>query len=790
VSAGTDETLPASTAPGGADTAPATVSGQAVQLPVVEPAHYEMREQLGRGGMGKVVVARDRRLGRLLAVKVSQSDEQSMQVRFTREAVLTARLQHPSIIPVHEAGVLAGEPFYAMKLVAGKSLAQLIAKTTELDERLALLPNVIAVVDALAYAHAQRVIHRDLKPDNVIVGEYGETIVIDWGLAKELDADEAPSATPYREASAAQTVEGAAMGTPPYMAPEQAAGERVDERADVYGLGAMLYHVLAGAPPYKGANAYEVMEKVLKAPPQPLAERAVGIPKDLLAIVDKAMAREPADRYANAKQLAEDLKRFERGQLVAAHAYSRRELVRRWLARHRAAVAVAAMALVAVGVAVTLLVRAEIRERVAREQRSADFAATANAQLAAGEFARAAETLQQQVTALDVNRAQAERVRRIAEFYKHARAASFLFGDEDRGVEATAELVAGLRALDALDDEGNFVAGWTSKLALDDLTAPQRHALHEELYRHVLFLAFLHFKHGGLAIKPALIIPKTPEAAKHFGAMFDTLAQTSELERVLGVKPARVARVWQTMALDFYKIVATDAEIAAAGNGPLTDAAPGSRENAVDYWLLGAGHYAVYKAKDTPLGKLLALKFPGLLDYETPLVTAERQLRTAIRIDPRLYWPHFMLGWALRDAGDPGGAEIAFDVCVQLEPANIFGFAQRAHALAERAMKEPAGVYRDELIARALEDSATVVAKAPQHPVAYWSRGDLMRYLQRADEAVAAYTRALELDPDLSKKFSRVVALPEIRAYIATLPASPPTTALLAAIDAQLAKLN
>ncbi|HTL37408.1 MAG TPA: serine/threonine-protein kinase, partial [Kofleriaceae bacterium] len=240
------DTLPATAAETAAGTVASTVRGHAagvepLELPAVERSAYELREVLGAGGMGKVIVARDKRLGRLLAVKVAKVSDPGLRVRFTREAVLTARLQHPSIIPVHEAGVWTGdEPFYAMKLVAGAPLSKLIAKTKTLDERLALIPNVIAVVDALAYAHAQRVIHRDLKPDNVIVGDYGETIVIDWGLAKELDSDddEGGTSTPYRRVDAGSTVEGAAMGTPPYMAPEQARGERADERADVYGLGA------------------------------------------------------------------------------------------------------------------------------------------------------------------------------------------------------------------------------------------------------------------------------------------------------------------------------------------------------------------------------------------------------------------------------------------------------------------------------------------------------------------------------------------------------------------------
>jgi WD40 repeat protein len=333
------------------DTQPGSIdprSREVLELPDIDVTSYELGAELGHGGMGKVLAARDRRLKRMLAIKVSRSADQGALARFAREALLTARLQHPAIVPIHEAGRLpSGEPFYAMKLVAGRSLEQLVAAARDLDERLALLPKVIAVVDALAYAHAQRVIHRDLKPNNVIAGDYGETIVIDWGLAKELGAPD--DASPYRARQTPDmTVEGQAMGTPSYMPPEQAAGESVDQRADVYGLGALLYYVLCGAAPYDGKTADAVIAQVLSGPPRSLAERQAGIPRDLLAIVDKAMAREPADRYADAGALADDLGRFYRGQLVAAHRYTTAELVRRWLRRHRAVVSVVAAAAVAV----------------------------------------------------------------------------------------------------------------------------------------------------------------------------------------------------------------------------------------------------------------------------------------------------------------------------------------------------------------------------------------------------------------------------------------------------------
>ena len=160
-------------------------------LVTVDPEHYLIGPELARGGMGRIHAARDRRLGRDVVIKELLVESEELAKRFEREARITARLQHPSIVSVHEAGRWPnGKPFYAMKLVTGRSLWDAIKQT---EQRISLLPNVLAVADAMAYAHAQRVIHRDLKPNNIILGEFGETIVIDWGIAKSLDDAEMPS---------------------------------------------------------------------------------------------------------------------------------------------------------------------------------------------------------------------------------------------------------------------------------------------------------------------------------------------------------------------------------------------------------------------------------------------------------------------------------------------------------------------------------------------------------------------------------------------------------------------
>jgi serine/threonine protein kinase len=251
--------------------------------------------------------------------------------------------------------------------VLGQSLARVIRDADTHEDRLALLPNVLAAAEAVAYAHDQGIVHRDLKPSNILVGAFGETVVVDWGLAKDLRASDPPrpaergegrgegpgagdtaagatSGSPSpREAGrgsgrgAGETAAGAVIGTPAYMSPEQAGGRPVDPRADVYALGAILYYVLAGMPPQPaqgdpaGAQARQV----------PLVSLEPRLPPDLLAIVDKALAPEIARRYPSAFELADDLKRFAGGQLVAARRYSPLARAGRFAARHPIAVGVA-----------------------------------------------------------------------------------------------------------------------------------------------------------------------------------------------------------------------------------------------------------------------------------------------------------------------------------------------------------------------------------------------------------------------------------------------------------------
>ena len=325
-------------------TAPSQLPSDGPQLRDRE--RYQIIGEHGRGGLGRVSRAHDRELGRDVAIKELIARGSLGEVRFLREALITARLEHPGIVPVHEAGRWPdGTPFYAMKLVAGRPLRQLIAERTTVAERVSLLHHVIAVADAIAYAHGRNIIHRDLKPSNVIVGEFGETIVIDWGLAKDLTVPEESTTGGRRDRSDRDlelTAAGDVLGTPAYMSPEQERGEPVDQRADVFAIGAMLWELCAlrRVPPAERGARHQAL-------------RRAGIDPDLITIIDKALDVDPARRYPDAGALAADLKAFKSGARIAARRYSPLALLAHWIRRHRAvSLSVAAVAALALAGAV------------------------------------------------------------------------------------------------------------------------------------------------------------------------------------------------------------------------------------------------------------------------------------------------------------------------------------------------------------------------------------------------------------------------------------------------------
>lgn len=352
-------------------TVAATLSGEVPRSLEITTAMYAIGEELARGGMGRILRAEDLRIGRPVAVKEMLGTEPAHAARFDREARVTARLQHPGIVPIYEIGKWPdGTPFYTMRLVEGRTLRDVLSDKASMPERMGLLPSVIAAADAVAFAHGRRIIHRDLTPNNVLIGSYGDTVVIDWGLAKDLSSaenDPAGSAT----SADGLTSTGAIVGTAAYMPPEQARGDTVDERADVYALGAMLYHVLSGEKPYSGESDAAIRAAIVKGPPRPLGEVS-KVPIDLVTIVAKAMSHDREQRYQNAKGLADELRKFQTGQLVSSHQYTMWQLTKRFARRYRAAIGIASILLSVLAIVIAFSIRGIVRARDVAEERRRD----------------------------------------------------------------------------------------------------------------------------------------------------------------------------------------------------------------------------------------------------------------------------------------------------------------------------------------------------------------------------------------------------------------------------------
>jgi serine/threonine-protein kinase len=310
---------------------------EGADLPDLSGTRYRLLERVARGGMGVVYTAEDERLQRRVALKVLDlpETEGDLANRLIREARVLARLEHPGIVPVHDVGTLAdGRVFYTMKFVEGNRLDKHIESVASIPDRLRIF---LRICDAVAFAHERGVLHRDLKPANIMVGPFGEVLVMDWGLAKILreknrmetrvaDPEETIVEKPRRvfqsddaSPSSAVTEHGTVMGTPGYMSPEQARGDvqHLDARSDIFSLGALLRFLLTGQS---------------EGPPAPAAQ---PVDKPLVAICEKATTAAPAERYSTVQELALDVSRYLDGLAVEAHQETVFEKVGRFYRRYR-----------------------------------------------------------------------------------------------------------------------------------------------------------------------------------------------------------------------------------------------------------------------------------------------------------------------------------------------------------------------------------------------------------------------------------------------------------------------
>ncbi len=399
-------------------------------------ASYFIKRNIGRGGLGLVNLYHDNSLNRDVAIKEIRKElldniDQRQLMRFIQEAQITGQLQHPAIVAIYELSIKPnGKPYFVMKYVQGNSMEDELKKAQNMETedarfsaRMKLLEPLISVCEAVAYAHEKGVVHRDLKPSNIILGKFGETVILDWGLSKYIDQPENNLTTTQRivrsDTVAKRLTDNKCpeltqadelVGTPAYMSPEQvdeSFGD-VDQRSDVHALGVILYRILTGRMPYVAENVSTLLDLIADKnviPPDP-AQYYGAIPPELVVICKKAMSKNKDDRFENALGMALELEAFRDGRTVSIYEYTQREMIKRYIKRNRYTL------LAALLICVTILVATvEVRHY---SSLSADRAKAAqDAELIAQNEVKKVEALRN-----DYNARISKADRRLAELYK------------------------------------------------------------------------------------------------------------------------------------------------------------------------------------------------------------------------------------------------------------------------------------------------------------------------------------------------------------------------------------
>jgi serine/threonine-protein kinase len=766
-----------------------------------QAGRVELRGEIARGGMGAVLRGHDPELGRELAVKVllpAHRGRPDLERRFVGEARLAGQLQHPGIVPVHDLGHLAdGRPFFTMKLIEGRTLAELLAGRGDPGQDLPrFLRYFEAVCQAVGYAHARGVIHRDLKPHNVMVGAFGEVQVMDWGLAKRLDdgpdaAPDQPPASGPRSSTplpVAVTRAGTVVGTPGYLAPEHARGQAGDRRADVFGLGAILCEILTGAPPFRKAGLLALLQQTHDGDLNDATDglNRCGADPELVRLAKDCLAADPADRPADgsavAARLAEHLagvqERLRGAELGQARAEARAEGER---TRRRLAVGLAAafLAVVALGGGTLLLIQHQKAERdreQARRQQAAESALARAADLTQqGRWAAALAVLEPAQQRLDESDGPVSR--------------------EVRQAVADLKLVERLekiRLQAATGARGSFARARADRAYESEFCAAGP---------------------GGPDEPAAAVAERVRASGVHAAlvAALDAWAMTTEDRRRRDWARAvarssadpgddwgrRLRASWDDPAA--LEVLAREAPVDRLSPqllATLADALAGSRREPVpflrkaqmqypgDFWLTfflalrlhekgqhaeAAGFYraALAARPDTTavlvnLGDVLQAqnKLDDACDCYRRVIAldpkdaishnnlgnalrAKGQLdqaitcfRKAIEVDPKYDSPHYNLGLALKVKGQLDEAIACFRKAIEIDPRNA-----DAHYVLGNALK--ANGQLDEAIAC----WRNAVEVEPRYTQAHYNLGIALKAKGQLDEAIACFRKAIEIDP-------------------------------------------
>jgi tetratricopeptide (TPR) repeat protein/tRNA A-37 threonylcarbamoyl transferase component Bud32 len=660
-------------------------------------ARFQILGPHAKGGLGEVFVAEDRELHRQVALKEIQrewADDPHSRGRFLLEAEITGGLEHPGIVPVYGLGQYAdGRPFYAMRFVQGDNLQQAIRRFHEAEKpgrdpgerSLAfreLLGRYVDVCQAVAYAHSRGVLHRDLKPGNVMLGKYGETLVVDWGLAKAVGrAEPEPDNSeetlrPSSGSAVAVTQAGTALGTPAYMSPEQAAGrlDLLGPASDIYSLGATLYAVLTGLVPFPGRDQDDLLQRVQRGEVVPPRRVQPSVPAALEAVCLKAMALRPQDRYVTALALAADVEHWLADEPVSAYREPLVVRAGRWMRRHKPAVA----AVVAAGLVALLLGGAGLfwaQRQAERREQAVDAALGKAADMQRqARWAEARAVLEQAESRLGDGGPEDLRRR---------------LGQARRDLDLVARLDA-IRLKRATWVEGGF----------DSATADRDYAA-----------AFQEEGLGAVGEDPGEVAARVRGSA----VRAELVAALDDWACCLGRRRARVAWVLAV----------------ARGADP-------------DPWRDRVRHLKVWNSK-RKLGRLARgakaregpPRFLGVLGMRLQWLggEAEAVLRAAQARRPGDFWVNFELGYALEEKKQAGEAVGYYRAALAVRPSTFAVHINLGIALADQGK-----------LAGAVEEYRRAIAVDPNLALGHNNLGNALKALGKRVEAIKEYRRAIALD--------------------------------------------
>ena len=818
-----------------------------VAFPQTSGMRYQVLRPHARGGLGEVFVARDLEIPREVALKQirdEHANDQDCLTRFLLESAITGGLEHPGIVPVYGQGTHPdGRPYYAMRFIRGMSLkAEIDRFHKESSPAKAgafrsiafhhLLRRFVDVCNALEYAHSRGILHRDLKPSNVMLGKFGETLVVDWGLAKSLDTeDDALDSTPMfppasPDTGTTPTQMGSVVGTPAYMSPEQAAGrlDQLSPQSDVFSLGAMLYCILCGRPPHTKTDLFVVLREVESGTfPKP-REINPHIPRALESICLKAMSLKPADRYAGAAAMGLDIENWLADHRVSAHPDTLRDRIERWIRHHKSVVAslFAATVVLCISsvVGIYLWNRSEqeaFRRKQESENRLADIRANAlagegagllelkadNLSSAASFFRRSLAELGQDPEFEELRQQLAARLNHaedLIEFYRWSDRCNYAtFFEYD--MEAIVAAVTALKRLRVFEHDD-----WWSHLPTRELTAAQADRLRREVYWQLANLASLLSKHG-----------------MFYDQVEEIRLSQRVIERAQAYRPSR----WLESVYDSNKIkLRAEAfgfslrpehmmQLATIGRfRPIPrlnwrpflprNPAPKREEirgnpNPIDGYFFGS--VSLVLAVQPEGGFMRSLGELGLIPgaHASTDVAAD-YISHAVTLVPDHYWLHLALGWCEAKRENYDLARRSYGHAIALEPENPLAYGMRSSAWLDEfraaASSEDDSVDHKILLARAMQDASRGLSLAPFLYYTHFYIGNALIAAGQIQEGQRAYRVGIELaNENVSLQKERfisplgeqlIMCKDSANEILETAPNPPETLALLALIHITL----